>query len=102
MIKYTKSNQPTKQSSIHKINKNKHKFSINGGNIGSLRKGTKKFNWFYYKLLPVTLKQVYLKRYTPYMKYINVDVVKSFDKVSHNIILELVPLVSKYKFLLKS
>jgi hypothetical protein len=108
MIRYTKINQPKKRSSIHKIDEvtykllTKDKFAVKGGNLGGTRKSKKKFNWSYYKLSPVTLKQPSITQYTPYIKYINVDIVKCFDNISHKLILELTPLVSKYKFLLKS
>lgn len=108
IIRYTKINQPTKRSSIHKIDKkaynllNKDKFSIKGGNLGGARKSKKRFNWSYYKLSPVILKQPSIVQYTPYTKYINVNIVKCFDSISHKVILELTPLASKYKFLLKS
>ena len=108
MIRYTKINQPKKRSSIHKIDEvtykllTKDKFAVKGGNLGGARKSKKKFNWSYYKLSPVTLKQPSIIQYTPYIKYINVDIVKCFDNISHKLILELTPLVSKYKFLLKS
>ena len=108
MIRYTKINQPKKRSSIHKIDKdaytllNKDKFSVKGGNLGGARKSKKRFNWSYYKFFPATLTQPFIVQYTPYIKYINVGIVKCFDSISHKVILELTPLVSKYKFLLKS
>lgn len=108
MIRYSKINQPKKRASIHKVDEKcykqltKDKFSIKGGNIGGARKSKKKFNRFYYKLSPTTLKKACLVQYTPYMKYINVDIVNCFDRISHKAILTLTPLVSKYRFLLKA
>lgn len=108
MIRYSKTNQPKKRASIHKIDKASYKdltvnkFAIKGGNLGGRRRSKKRFNWFYYKLAPVTLKKASMVQYTPYMKYINKNIANCFDNISHEVILKLTPLVNKYKFLLKT
>ena len=48
------------------------------------------------------LKKTNIKQYTPYIKYLNVDIVSCFDNISHKAILELTPIANKYLFLLKA
>mmetsp|Transcript_60635 Transcript_60635/g.100687 ORF Transcript_60635/g.100687 Transcript_60635/m.100687 type:complete len:656 (-) Transcript_60635:87-2054(-) len=106
-IKFSKINQPTKRSSYRKVSVENYneaigpKFTIRGGNIGGFRKIKKQYKKFYYVFSP-RFKTSNVKQYTPYTKYLNVDIVGCFDNISHKAILELVPIANKYLFLLQA
>jgi retron-type reverse transcriptase len=70
-----------------------------GGNIGGLRKSKRKYKKFYYIFCSKSQKSSIKKQYTPYTKYLNVDIVGCFDNISHKAILELIPMANKYLFL---
>lgn len=106
-IRFSKINQPTKRSSPRKVsfetykNSTDQKFSIKGGNIGGLRKSKRQYKRTYYLFSPKTQENKN-KQYTPYTKYLNVDIVGCFDNISHKSIIELTPITNKYLFLLKA
>lgn len=106
-IRFSKINQPTKRSSPRKVsletytNSTGRKFSIKGGNVGDLRKSKRQYKRSYYLFSPKSQENKN-KRYTPYTKYLNVDIVGCFDNISHKSILELTPIANKYLFLLKT
>jgi retron-type reverse transcriptase len=106
-IRFSKINQPTERSRYRKVSVEAYKkaisrkFTIRGGNIGGLRKSKKQYKKFYYVFYP-KFRQSNVKQYTPYAKYLNVDIVGCFDHIPHKVILELAPLANKYLFLLKA
>lgn len=51
---------------------------------------------------PNKLKEKSLLQYTPYVKYLNVDIVGCFDNIAHSSILEFTPIADKYVFLMKA
>lgn len=107
IIRFSKINQPTKRSSCKKVSAETykksigHKFTIRGGNMGGIRKSKRQYKKFYY-VFSDKLQDSKIKQYTPYTKYLNVDIVGCFDNVSHKAILELTPIANKYLFLLKA
>lgn len=107
IIRFSKINQPTKRSSSKKVSAEIYKkstgrkFIIRGGNIGGIRKSKRQHRKFYY-VFSDKLQESKIKQYTPYTKYLNVDIVGCFDNISHKAILELTPITSKYLFLLKA
>lgn len=106
-LRFSKINQPTKRSSPRKVsletytNSVGQKFSIKGRNVGGLRKSKRQYRRFYYLFSPKSQENKN-KQYTPYTKYLNVDIVGCFDNISHKSILELTPIANKYLFLLKT
>lgn len=106
-IRFSKINQPTKRSSPRKVSAETYKkttggkFTIRGGNTGGLRKSKRQYKKFYYIFSSKSQKNN-SKQYTPYTKYLNVDIVGCFDNISHKAILELTPIANKYLFLLKA
>lgn len=106
-LRFSKINQPTKRSSPRKVspetykNATSQKFSIKRGNMGGLRKSKRKYKRSYYIFSPKSQENKN-KQYTPYTKYLNVDIVDCFDNISHKAILELTPIANKYLFLLKA
>lgn len=106
-IRFSKINQPTKRSSPRKVSVETYKktsynkFTIRGGNIGGLKKSKRQYKKFHYIFFP-KLKKTNIKQYTPYIKYLNVDIVSCFHNISHKAILELTPIANKYLFLLKA
>ena len=107
LIRFSKVNQPTKRSSYKKVSAETYKkstdrkFTIKGGNIGGLRKSKRQYKKFYY-VFSTKFHESKMKQYTPYTKYLNVDIVGCFDNISHKAILELTPIANKYLFLLKA
>lgn len=107
LIRFSKINQPMKRSVPRKVNAEIYKkatgrkFIIKGGNIGGLRKSKRQYNNVYYTFSS-KLQKNSMKQYTPYTKYLNVDIVGCFDNISHKAILELTPIANKYLFLLKA
>jgi retron-type reverse transcriptase len=107
IIRFSKINQPIKRSSFKKVSAETykkstgHKFIIKGGNIGELRKSKRQYRKFYY-VFSDKFQESKMKQYTPYIKYLNVDIVGCFENISHKAILELTPIASKYLFLLKA
>jgi len=107
LIRFSKINQPTKRSSYKKVSVETYKkstgrkFTIKGGNIGGLRKSKRQYKKFYY-VFSSKSHESKMKQYTPYTKYLNVDIVGCFDNISHKAILELTPIANKYLFLLKA
>jgi len=107
MIKFSKINQPIKRSNPKKVSAEIYKkatglkFAIKGGNIGGLRKSKRQLNKTYYVFSSNFLNSN-IKQFTPYTKYLNVDIVSCFDNISHEAILKLTPIANKYLFLLKT
>jgi len=107
LIRFSKINQPTKRSSHRKVSAEVYKkatgqkFIIRGANIGGLRKSKKRYKKFYY-VFSQKFSNSIMRQYTPYTKYLNVDIVGCFDNISHKAILELTPISNKYLFLLKA
>ena len=108
-IRFSKINQPTKRSNYKKVSAETfkkstgRKFTIKGGNIGGLRKSKRQYRKFYYVFSSKSrASQSQRKQYTPYTKYLNVDIINCFDNISHKSILELTPIADKYLFLLKA
>jgi retron-type reverse transcriptase len=107
LIRFSKINQPTKRSSYKKVSAETYKkltgrkFTVKGGNIGGLRKSKRQYRKFYY-VFSSKSQESKMKQYTPYTKYLNVDIVGCFDNISHKAILELTPIANKYLFLLKA
>ena len=109
LIRFSKINQPTKRSSLSKVSAEVYKkatnrkFTLKGGNIGGLRKSKRQYNKIYYTFSSkLQKKENSTKQYTPYTKYLNVDIVGCFENISHKAILELAPIANKYLFLLKA
>lgn len=65
-----------------------------------IRKRRRTYNYDYWIYPEKICKPVPFKLYSQYY-YLNVDIVKCFDKISHKIIYEKVPLTSKYLFFIK-
>jgi hypothetical protein len=107
LVKFSKINQPTRRSSYRKVSAETYtraaglKFKIKGGNTGGLRKSKREYRNFYY-VFYTNLQVTNVKQYTPYTKYLNVNIVGCFDNISHKAILELTPIANKYLFLLKA
>ena len=64
------------------------------------KKRRRVYNYNYWIYPEKNFKPVSLKLYSQYY-YLNVDIVKCFDKISHKIIYEKVPLANKYLFFIK-
>jgi len=107
IIRFSKINQPTKRSSFKKVSAETYKkstgrkFIIKGGNIGELRKSKRQYRKFYY-VFSDKFQESNLKQYTPYTKYLNIDIVDCFNSIFHKTILKLTPIADKYLFLLKA
>lgn len=43
-----------------------------------------------------------MKQYTPYAKFMNVDVIGCFDNISHKSMVEKIPLTNKYVYIVKA
>lgn len=108
VIRYSKINQPNERSVPSKVSADtykkmcKPKFKIKGGNIGGFRKSKREYQKSYYVFSSKELKKKTLLQYTPYVKYLNVDIVGCFDNIAHSSILEFTPIADKYLFLLKA
>ena len=106
-MRFSKINQPTERSSYRKVSAETYKkatgrkFIIRGGNTGGLRKSKRQYKKFYY-VFSSKPRESNIKQYTPYTKYLNVNIVGCFDNISHKAILELTPIANKYLFLLKA
>jgi retron-type reverse transcriptase len=63
-------------------------------------KRNRRYNYSYWIYLEKTSKFALFKFYSQYY-YLNVDIVKCFDQMSHQVIFEKVPLANKYLYLMK-
>jgi len=110
VIRFSKINQPNERSVPSKVSADIYKkictpkFRIKGGNIGGFKKSKREYQKFYYVFSSIELKKKTktLLQYTPYVKYLNVDIVGCFDNIAHSSILELTPIADKYLFLMKA
>ena len=79
----------------------KAKFQSSRAYVGKeIKKRRRVYNYDYWIYPEKKYKRVPFKLYSQYY-YLNVDIVKCFDKISHNIIYEKVPLTNKYLFFIK-
>eukprot|EP00296_Roombia_truncata_P007516 JP445954.1.p1 GENE.JP445954.1~~JP445954.1.p1 ORF type:complete len:363 (-),score=-57.33 JP445954.1:733-1821(-) len=108
-MKSSKINQPIKRFFPRKVNAKVykktigHKFAIKGGNIGGFSKNKRYYNKIYYIFFPQIQKNsIKQYQYTPYIKYLNVGIVNFFHNISHQAVIKLTPIASKYLFLLKA
>ena len=79
----------------------KAKFQSSKTYVGKkIRKRRRVFNYDYWIYPEKKCKPISFKLYSQYY-YLNVDIVKCFDKISHETIYEKVPLANKYLFFIK-
>ena len=106
----SKINQPIKRALPCVVGKETYdkyegkKYKIKGGNIGGARKSKKKYKYTYWIFRTKVIKDpnIIMQQYSPYIKYLNVDIVSCFDNIKHSSILKLIPIAGKYKYLIES
>lgn len=77
------------------------KVKLKSFKVSRNKKRNQKYNYGYWIYLGKKCSKVPLEFYSQYY-YLNVDILKCFDKMPHKVIFEKVPLVNKYLYLIKS
>ena len=98
-MRFSRINQPMRRSKCEKTAG--CEFTVENGNRNELRENGKQSQKLYC-VFSSTAKKNNIRRYIPYTKYLSITIVDYFDNISHEAILKLTPVITKYLFLLKA